>query len=89
LPVLPTQLVSATACFALAFWSWDSLRNGGFSVFTRTIISYSVFRFVIEFVRDDQARNHAGLLSTSQWVAAVIVGIAVLDQVRTAWLPKR
>jgi len=88
LPVLPTQIASAAVCFGLAFWSWNLVQKRDPDVFVRVITSYSVFRFLIEFLRADPSRNHAGLLSTSQWVAVTIVGYVGLNQARLAWLKR-
>lgn len=77
-PVVPAQLFEALFLFALLFWSLREMRRGNASIFLRAIIAYSVFRFVIEFVRADPARNYFGPFSTSQWVAVGITGLALL-----------
>ncbi|MBI5503153.1 MAG: prolipoprotein diacylglyceryl transferase [Deltaproteobacteria bacterium] len=73
LPVLPAQLASAAACFLLARRSWTALRERRSDVFFTTVGAYSGFRFAIEFVRADAARNQFAVLSTSQWVALVVL----------------
>jgi prolipoprotein diacylglyceryltransferase len=84
LPVVPAQLFEAAFLFILLFWSLRAVRKGVASVFVPAIVSYSVFRFAIEFVRADPARNSFGPLSTSQWVALVVIGVvAGLDDRRT------
>jgi len=73
LPVLPTQAASSVVILSLALWSYARLRSGRRGVFVPTIFAYSVFRFLVEFARDDPSRNMYGVLSTSQWVAAGLV----------------
>jgi phosphatidylglycerol---prolipoprotein diacylglyceryl transferase len=87
LPVLPTQIASALACFALAIWSRSRLRRGETNVFFASLAAYSAFRFAVEFVRADDARNHFWMLSTSQWIAvAILLAMAALSQIgATAW----
>lgn len=73
LPVIPVQALEALFLFSLCAWSFRELRRGRKSVFPIAIVLYSIFRFVAEFVRDDVARNSWGLLSTSQWIALVMI----------------
>jgi phosphatidylglycerol---prolipoprotein diacylglyceryl transferase len=83
LPVVPTQALSAIALGLIAAWSFREVTRlarqppapaVGAALFLRAAAAYSAFRFVIEFVRDDPVRNQLGVLSTSQWVALLVVG---------------
>ena len=74
LPVVPTQALEAFFLFALCAWSSRELSRGGQSIFPIGIVLYSVFRFLVELLRDDVARNSFGPFSTSQWIALVMIG---------------
>lgn len=78
LPVVPTQLIEATALFAFAAASWVALRRGATTIFPAGVAAYSALRFVLEFVRADPDRNVWGPLSTSQWIALIILAGYVL-----------
>ncbi len=73
LPIVPTQAISAIALFAMAAWTFLRIRRGNRSIFPDAIALYSLFRLVIEFVRDDISRNFYGPLSTSQWLAVAVL----------------
>jgi len=78
LPVVPTQLLSAGALAVLAVWSAQQLRRGRRNIFPLSIALYSLFRFAIEFLRADPDRNTLGVLSTSQWIALLVVTVVGL-----------
>ena len=76
-PVLPTQLYSAALnfinfIFLSILWKQKRLKKG--AVGAMYIITYSVGRFLIEFLRGDLERGSVGVLSTSQFIA-VFTGI--------------
>ena len=73
LAVVPTQAISAAVLLALSAWAYRGVRGGGAHVFAHSIALYSAYRLLIEFVRDDAVRNAVGPLSTSQWIACVIL----------------
>jgi len=75
LAVVPTQAISALVLAALAIWAYRRIASGGTRVFAPGIAVYSVFRFMIEIVRDDPARNALGPLSTSQWIALAVLAV--------------
>ncbi len=85
LPVIPTQAVSAGFLVVLCLWSLARLRRGGERIYADTIAAYSVYRFLIEVVRDDAVRNFLGPLSTSQWIALVILALYACWR----WMKKR
>lgn len=78
--VVPAQLFEAVFLVALVAWSYRALRRGRERVFVVSVGAYSVFRFLIEFVRADPARNHLGPFSTSQWMAVLIVTSIVVSK---------
>ena len=45
--------------------------------------SYSVIRFLDEFLRGDTIRGHLGPFSTSQWISLVtLIGLVIVQMVR-------
>ena len=58
--------------------SWPAGR-----LFVLVGLSYAVWRFAVEFIRDDPERGLHGPFSTSQWVSLVVVALAV------AWLVRQ
>lgn len=78
LRVFPTQAIEALFLALVAAWSLRRVaraRAGG--VFVPAIAAYSVFRFVLEFGRADVERGSYGPLSTSQWIAALVLAAAL------------
>jgi phosphatidylglycerol:prolipoprotein diacylglycerol transferase len=76
LPVVPAQAICAALLFALAIWTFRGLRRGETHLFPVAVATYSLFRFLLEFVRDDPDRNFLGALSTSQWIALLMMAAA-------------
>lgn len=84
LPVHPTQLYMSLAGFALfaaAVWLWRRRRFPG-EVLLAVAVLYGLFRFGLEWVRDDPQRGFAFGLSTSQLLSLAVVPWA-------AWLYRR
>ena len=79
LPVYFTQLYSAAACLAIAafsyLWVRPRKRFDG-QVFCTAAGLYAIFRFFIEFIRNDE-RGEAFGLSTSQLIALVFLAALV------------
>ena len=77
--LLPTQLISAAGDLLLAgflIWYTDRERFGGETgVFY--IGLYAIGRFLVEFLRGDEARGAVGFLSTSQLIAIVMLVLSV------------
>jgi phosphatidylglycerol:prolipoprotein diacylglycerol transferase len=80
-PLHPTQLYESTAAFLIfvfLLWLGRHKRFHG-QVILSYIVLYASVRFVIEFFRGDASRGTVfGVLSTSQFVAIVMVLAAVL-----------
>jgi phosphatidylglycerol:prolipoprotein diacylglycerol transferase len=89
LSVIPTQLISAVILFIFALMSWRShkrhSRNNTFFIF---LFCYAVFRFLIEFLRDDLDRAYWVYLSASQWISLFIFLCVGLYFTGKKWLNK-
>jgi len=80
----PVQLLEAGFCFAalIAFLVTKPERRWpGTPLFPIYLITYSAGRFALEFLRGDANRG-VWLLSTSQWIALVLIAVALV------WLRK-
>ena len=80
LPVHPTQLYESLAGFALAavcFWVWRHRRFRGQVILSLTIL-YGIWRFLIEYVRDDPERGFYFGFSTSQLISIALVPVCAL-----------
>ena len=78
LPVHPTQLYESAAGFtlvAITFFVWTRRQFHGQVLFVLTM-SYGIWRFLIEYVRDDPERGEAFGFSTSQLISLALVPIA-------------
>jgi len=78
---IPTQLISALALIIIFFILFLVKKRKRFNgqIFLFYILSYGLFRFVIEFFRADP-RGQIGFFSTSQFIAvfSVLIGIFLL-----------
>jgi phosphatidylglycerol:prolipoprotein diacylglycerol transferase len=80
----PVQLLEAAFCFVslLAFLTIKPERRTQLPLFPFFVIQYSIGRFAFEFLRGDANRGHFWLLSTSQWIALLLIALAIF------WLMK-
>ena len=79
--VFPTWFVEAGFCLALFFYFQLIHRNNISGIRTAIyLISYSIYRFVIEFMRGDEIRGFVGFLSSSQLISVFVflAGILIL-----------
>lgn len=79
-PVHPTQLYEAAiglVLFALCLGVWKVRRFRG-QVFLVLVMAYSVWRFLIEYVRDDPERGGAFNFSTSQLISLALIPVAAI-----------
>lgn len=79
LPVHPTQLYESLAglvLFAVTFWVMKNRKFKGQAWLTICIL-YPIWRFVVEFWRDDPERGFAFGWSTSQLVSMVLLPLAL------------
>lgn len=81
-PLHPVQLYESLACFGLfLFLVWLSKRQRfDGQIILSYAIGYAVCRFFIEFFRGDTDRGFvlAGLLSTSQAIALVVIVVSII-----------
>ncbi len=74
LPVIPTQIISAGIIFLLSFFCWKNYRkNKPRFIFLNYVLYYAIFRFLIEFIRDDIDRAYWWGISASQWMSLFII----------------
>lgn len=80
-PLHPTQIYEILGLliifYVLKFQS-SRLKTQGISPLSFYLLSYSLFRFFIEFYRGDEIRGFWGPLSTSQWISLFLLLIAIL-----------
>ncbi len=81
--VIPTQLIEAIfnilLCVALLLYAKKMRRKGSHTGLY--MVCYGVFRFIIEYLRDDEIRGAFLWFTTSQWISLVLiipVGILLL-----------
>jgi len=76
--VIPTQLISSFFLFLIFFILFYIRKHRKFSgqVFIFYVFIYSIFRFGIEFFRADP-RGHIFSLSTSQFIAIILMGVSI------------
>lgn len=92
-PVFPAQLISFAANMVIFLIIWfffrKRLKKDG-TLFGTWLIMYGIFRFIIEFFReDDRGLFFNNLLSTSQLIAIVSFIIGVLMFVLPAYEPQK
>lgn len=77
---VPVQLIEASLLFVLGMFLWKSFKNtqNHKKIILIYLLSYSVVRFFIEFLRADEIRGiwWAGL-SVSQWISVGILAASV------------
>ena len=78
-PVHPTQIYESAFMFILAgvlYWYWPRRRGSG-EVGGLFMISYGIFRFLVEFLRINPATFSWAPLSISQWmgIPAIVFGL--------------
>ena len=79
-PLLPVQLYEAAGCFLL-FLLLEHLASRGWPgdrLLAVYLALYSVFRFLLEFLRGDAARGFLGPLSTSQVLSLAVLAVVLL-----------
>lgn len=76
--VHPTQLYEAFFLFALfAVCSYLLLKKGFKHNMSVYLVAYGIFRFLIEFVRDDERGQLLGFISPSQFWSILMIGLGV------------
>ena len=86
--LIPTQLISSFGDFLLFYILYRNYENGEHRDETGAwyMILYSIGRFLIEFLRGDEARGSIMGMSTSQFIAIFVAlgGIILLVMIRRA-----
>ena len=82
MPLHPVQLYESAVClvlFGVLMWLARRRHRDGDVIAAYTLL-YAVARFVLEFFRGDADRGFVfgGLLSTSQFIAIILFGVAVV-----------
>lgn len=83
-PVHPTQLYESIfgfVLFGVAMLVWRRRSFRGQVVLVITLL-YAVWRFFIEYVRDDPERGEYFGFSTSQWISLALVPVAIFFYLR-------
>ncbi len=77
----PVQLVEALfelLIFITLFILFDKKKISGKMTFIGYMVSYSIARFFLEFLRGDTYRGHIGVLSTSQFISILILSFFII-----------
>lgn len=72
--ILPTQLIEAIFLFIL-FGILNLMKKNQFETY---LISYGIFRFILEYFRADDRGSLFGVLSPSQWLSLLIFVVGTL-----------
>lgn len=83
-PLFPVQLAEAVGEFAIAALLTYLVQRKGFAhAGTLYVALYAVMRFLLEFLRyDDAERGFMGFFSTSQWISLALLAVLALYAVR-------
>lgn len=77
----PVQLLEALVLliiFFTLFVLYDKKNKSGKFIFYAYLLSYSFFRFFLEFLRGDEYRGFVGVLSTSQLISVILFFITTV-----------
>lgn len=78
-PIHPTQLYSSlsAACLAIAVWFFYRFRKFDGQAFAFLVAGYSVARFILEWIRQDEGGQLGTDITISQWVSLVLGPVAI------------
>lgn len=77
--VYPTQLFEALFLFILfAVLAYLAFKHKNINTFSIYLLSYGIFRFLIEFIRGDDRGAFFLSLSPSQWISIIAIIISIL-----------
>ena len=83
----PTQIYSSinAGLLCLVLWFYWTIRKSDGEVFGLMLIFYSIGRFLMELIRQDEAGQFGTQFTISQWVsfATIVAGITVFTYART------
>ena len=85
--ILPVPFLESAFCLALGvvLLRWNTSRKGNYTI--AYLISYAVFRLIIEFFRGDEIRGIWMGFSTSQWISLIILCVCALYHVQLLFVP--
>lgn len=83
--VLPTQVIEAGFLFIL-FGVLNLIKKNQFETY---LISYGLFRFILEFFRADDRGSLFGIFSPSQWLSLLIIGAGIITIILSISKKKR
>lgn len=70
---IPVQLIESIFLLCMTFVLIVLEKKGKKNIFEVYLVSYAIFRFIIEFWRGDELRGIWGCFSTSQWISIIII----------------
>lgn len=73
--ILPTQLIEAGFLFIL-FGTLNIIKKYQFEVY---LLSYGIFRFILEFFRADDRGSLFGFFSPSQWLSLLLIVAGIIS----------
>lgn len=79
---VPIQLIESIFLFGLAIVLLVRERRNKNDIFKLYMLSYAIFRFIIEFWRGDMVRGIWGTFSTSQWISVFIIVVSFIFEIR-------
>jgi len=78
--IIPVQFIESGFCLALGtiLLLWQTNKTGRYTF--AYLSAYSLFRFFLEFFREDEIRGFYGVFSTSQWISIAIIFVLILNR---------
>ena len=87
LNIHPTQIYSSinAGLLFLVLWFYWTIRRFEGEVFGLMLVLYSIGRFLMELIRQDELGQFGTQLTISQWVSilTILVGFAIIAHVRS------
>ena len=78
-PLFPAQLFSAlnALLLSLSLWFFYPFRKGDGQVFALLLVFYSISRFLLETIRQDELGQFGTSLTISQWVSIMVLPMGI------------
>ena len=86
---IPIQLIESIFLVGLTVVLLIIEQKDKNNIFKIYMLSYAVFRFIIEFWRGDTVRGIWGTFSTSQWVSVLIIAFYIISGIRMKCINKQ
>lgn len=82
IPLFPVQLFEAICLLLIGFTILILQLKFNFSKTVELyLILYGILRFILEYLRYDEARGHLLFFSTSQWISIILILFIVLKEI--------